>query len=118
MVQREGVDRDYDRDYNSDLSEDQSLPDRTTDLKPKNSELLYGLYDRPPLAESIFVAIQHVLAAFVGIVTPSLLISSALGLDAATTSYLVSMSLFATGLCTFIPTRCAMSAGAKAKSKV
>lgn len=66
------------------------------------SELIYGLDDKPPVAESIFVAFQHVLAAFVGIITPPLLICSSLGLDAANTSYIISMSLFASGLCTFI----------------
>lgn len=67
-----------------------------------NSELLYGLEDKPPVAEAIFVAIQHVLASFVGIITPPLLICNALGVDAANTSYIISMSLFASGICTFI----------------
>lgn len=69
------------------------------------SDLLYGLNDRPPVAESFFVAFQHVLAAFVGIITPPLLITTSLGLDAVNTSYIISMSLFATGLCTFIQCR-------------
>lgn len=67
-----------------------------------SSELIYGLYDKPPLVETIFVAIQHVLAAFVGIVTPPLLICTSLGLPPADTSYIISMSLFASGVCTFI----------------
>mgnify|MGYP002777007771 CR=1 FL=1 len=66
------------------------------------SQLLYGLTDKPPVPEAIFVAFQHVLAAFVGIITPPLIICTSLGLDAANTSYLISMSLFASGLCTFI----------------
>jgi len=69
------------------------------------SELLYGLNDRPPVGESLFVALQHVLASFVGIITPPLIISGALGLDPVNTSYLVSMSLFASGICTFIQCR-------------
>jgi xanthine permease XanP len=69
---------------------------------PQTSELIYGLNDRPPVAESIFVAFQHVLAAFVGIITPPLIICTSLGLDPANTSYIISMSLFASGLCTFI----------------
>lgn len=74
-----------------------------TSAKPqRKSELLYGLTDKPPIAESIFVAFQHVLAAFVGIITPPLIICTSLGLDAANTSYLISMSLFASGICTFI----------------
>ncbi|NDJ17329.1 uracil-xanthine permease family protein [Myxacorys almedinensis] len=66
------------------------------------SELIYGLDDRPPVGESVFVAFQHVLAAFVGIITPPLIICSGLGLDAENTSYLISMSLFASGICTYI----------------
>ncbi|NJO77562.1 MAG: purine permease [Cyanobacteria bacterium RM1_2_2] len=73
-----------------------------TEKLPGKSELLYGLTDKPPVAESIFVAFQHVLAAFVGIITPPLIICTSLGLDAANTSYLISMSLFASGICTFI----------------
>ena len=70
--------------------------------RPSKSELIYGLTDKPPVAEAIFVAFQHVLAAFVGIITPPLIIASSLGLDAANTSYIISMSLFASGVCTFI----------------
>jgi len=53
--------------------------------KPRTSELIYGLNDKPPVAESIFVAMQHVLAAFVGIITPPLIICTSLGLDPANT---------------------------------
>ncbi|MDX2240873.1 MAG: nucleobase:cation symporter-2 family protein [Leptolyngbyaceae cyanobacterium bins.302] len=69
------------------------------------SELIYGLHDKPPVVESIFVAFQHVLAAFVGIITPPLMICTSLGLDPTNTSYIISMSLFASGLCTFIQCR-------------
>jgi len=72
---------------------------------PQASELIYGLNDRPPPLEAVFVAFQHVLAAFVGIITPALIISSSLELDPANTSYIISMSLFASGLCTFIQCR-------------
>ncbi|MCD8485646.1 MAG: purine permease [Desertifilum sp.] len=64
--------------------------------------LLYGLEDKPPIAESLFVALQHVLAAFVGIITPPLIICNALGVDPANTGYIISMSLFISGVCTFI----------------
>jgi len=33
-------------------------------------DLLYGLNDKPPLRLSLVVALQHVLAVFVGVVTP------------------------------------------------
>jgi xanthine permease XanP len=82
----------------SELPEAQGFPELST----TGSELIYGLYDKPPIVESIFVAVQHVLAAFVGIVTPPLIISTSLGLDPANTSFIISMSLFASGICTFI----------------
>ncbi|TVP63674.1 MAG: purine permease [Leptolyngbya sp. LCM1.Bin17] len=70
-----------------------------------DSELLYGLHDRPSFGESTIVAIQHVMASFVGIITPPLLISNALGVDALNTSIIISMSLFMSGVCTFIQCR-------------
>lgn len=66
------------------------------------SDLIYGLEDKPPLKEALFAALQHLLAIFVAIVTPPLIVASALNLDTATTGFLVSMSLFASGISTFI----------------
>ena len=65
-------------------------------------DLIYGLEDRPPKWEAFFAAIQHVLASFVGIITPSLIVSGALGLAPADASFIVSMSLFVSGIATFI----------------
>lgn len=67
--------------------------------------LIYGLDERPPLRETIFAALQHLLAIFVAIITPPLIISGALKLDLETTGFLVSMSLFVSGLATFIQCR-------------
>jgi xanthine permease XanP len=67
-------------------------------------ELLCGLEERPPLPDTLLVALQHVLAMFVGIITPPLIIGGALKLSAADSAYLVSMSLFVSGLATFIQT--------------
>ena len=39
-----------------------------------NSELIYRLEDRPPLAQTLFAACQHLLAMFVAVITPALLI--------------------------------------------
>jgi len=72
---------------------------------PVAPALIYGLHDRPPALEAFFVALQHVLASFVGIITPPLIISGALGLDPADTGYIISMSLFVSGVATFIQCR-------------
>ncbi len=82
--------------------------DRTAEAAappPIAAPLIYGLDDRPPPLEAIFVAFQHVLASFVGIITPPLLIAGALELGAADTSYIVSMSLVVSGIATFIQCR-------------
>ncbi len=68
-------------------------------------DLIYGLNDRPPLRETLFAAMQHLLAIFVAIITPPLIIASALRFDVETTGYLVSMSLFVSGIATFIQSR-------------
>lgn len=65
-------------------------------------DLIYGLNDRPPLRETLFAALQHLLAIFVAIITPPLIIASALRFDIHTTGFLVSMSLFVSGIATFI----------------
>ena len=71
----------------------------------KSKELIYGLNDRPPLRETLFAALQHLLAIFVAIITPPLIISSALKFDLETTGFLVSMSLFVSGPATFVQCR-------------
>jgi xanthine permease XanP len=68
------------------------------------TDLLYGLDVRPPLRETLFVALQHVFAVFIGMITPPLLIAGALKLDSADTAYLVSMSLFVSGAATILQT--------------
>lgn len=69
------------------------------------SELIYGLEDKPKLKDALFAALQHLLAIFVAIITPPLIISGALSLDVETTGFLVSMALFASGVSTFIQCR-------------
>jgi xanthine permease XanP len=72
---------------------------------PARLDLIYGLNDKPPLRLSVFVALQHVLAVFVGIVTPPTIIASALQLPSADGAFLVSMALLASGLGTLLQTR-------------
>lgn len=70
-----------------------------------DTDLIYGIDDRPPLKETLFAAIQHLLAIFVAIITPPLIIAGALKLDLETTGFLVSMALFASGVSTFVQCR-------------
>lgn len=45
------------------------------------TDLIYGVEDRPPFKDALFAALQHLLAIFVAIITPPLIIASALKLD-------------------------------------
>ncbi|CED70212.1 putative xanthine permease [Aliivibrio wodanis] len=71
----------------------------------KPSELIYQLDERPPLPQTLFAALQHLLAMFVAIITPSLIICQTLGVPAAETNTIISMSLFASGISSFIQIR-------------
>ena len=69
------------------------------------ADLIYGLDEKPPLRLSLFVALQHVLAVFVGIVTPPTLIARILGLPGEDGAFLVSMALLASGVGTILQTK-------------
>ena len=68
-------------------------------------DLIYKIEDKPSFKDAVFAAFQHLLAIFVAIITPPLIIAGALNLDLETTSFLVSMALFASGVSTFIQCR-------------
>jgi xanthine permease XanP len=87
----------------SDLSYEEDVVEEV--LPEMSTSLIYGLNDRPPLVESVLIASQHVLAIFVGIITPSIIIGNALELEPVDVSYLISMSLFVSGVATFIQAR-------------
>ena len=68
---------------------------------PVNSEILYGLHDKPKVSHCITAAIQHLMACFIGIITPTLIIGNTLDLQAEI-PYLISMALMVSGVSTFI----------------
>ncbi|WP_162886352.1 uracil-xanthine permease family protein, partial [Pseudomonas syringae] len=76
-----------------------------------NDDLIYGLNDRPKPWTAILAAFQHVLASFVGIITPPLIIGSTLGLTPYM-PYLISMALMVSGTGTFIQARRPFGIGA------
>ena len=39
------------------------------------TDLIYGVEDRPPFKDALFAALQHLLAIFVAIITPPLILS-------------------------------------------
>lgn len=70
----------------------------------ENSDLIYALEDRPATGQALYAGLQHVLASFVGIITPTLIIGGVLGLGQHI-PYLISMALIVSGVGTFIQAR-------------
>ena len=66
--------------------------------------VIYKLEDKPPIDKAFLGAIQHVLASFVGVITPTLIIGGVLGLGKEV-PYLISMALMVSGVATFIQAR-------------
>ena len=70
-----------------------------------NIKLVYGVDDNPSISKKIIFGIQHIFAAFGGIIVVPLVIASALGLDGKTTTALISATILASGLATIIQAR-------------
>ena len=68
-------------------------------------EIKYKIEDVPPLGVSIILALQHILAAFAGIVAVPLVVSAALGLSVKDTTFMVSATIFASGITTIIQSK-------------
>ncbi|MAK92548.1 MAG: xanthine permease XanP [Oleibacter sp.] len=72
-----------------------------SDTSSNSPDILYSLNDKPPVPAAILAAMQHLLASFVGIITPTLIIGGVLGLGSEI-PYLISMALIVSGVGTFI----------------
>ena len=67
-----------------------------------NKKVIYQLDGRPKLTEAIPLGLQHVLAMFVGNVTPLIIISNVLNLDPQIKASLIQCAMFVSGLVTLI----------------
>ncbi len=76
------------------------MSDSTNQLQ--GSEIIFGLNDKPAPLKAFLAALQHMLAIFIGIITPPLIIGGALQLPPDMKAYIISMALFVSGLATFI----------------
>ena len=73
-----------------------------SDINHAGSDLIFELEDLPPFHQALVGAITHLLAIFVPMVTPALIVGAALQLSAETTAYLVSMAMIASGIGTWL----------------
>jgi len=67
-----------------------------------STDLVYQLEDKPPFTNSLVSAVTHLLAIFVPMITPALIVGNVLKLPVEMTAYLVSMAMVASGIGTFL----------------
>jgi NCS2 family nucleobase:cation symporter-2 len=67
--------------------------------------MIYGLDDKPAVGLRVILGLQHIFAAFGGIIIVPILVSTALGFDAATSTALISGTILASGLATIVQSR-------------
>lgn len=73
-----------------------------SDSQSTGADLIYQLEDRPPFFQTLVGAVTHLLAIFVPMVAPALIVGTALGLSTEITAYLVSMAMIASGVGTWL----------------
>lgn len=71
-------------------------------MNPNSQDLIYHLEDKPPFLKALFSALVHLMAMFVAVITPALLICKGLGINEIDTSRIISMSLFASGVASLL----------------
>lgn len=78
-----------------------------------NEGLLFKIDDKPKMMTRIILGFQNIFAAFGGIIAVPLVICSALGLDAKTSTQVLSATILASGLATIIQSRGIWKIGAR-----
>jgi len=94
-------------------AESKALVELIGQLSRKDTGLVYGIEDKPPFFEALVAALQHLLAIFVVVITPPIIVCSALGTSGEVKAFMISMALFASGICTFVQCRRFGPIGAK-----
>ena len=68
-----------------------------------NSNVLFDFYGkRPEMSQLVPLSLQHVLAAIVGVITPSMIIAGVCGLTDAEKTMMIQAALIFTALATFL----------------
>jgi NCS2 family nucleobase:cation symporter-2 len=71
-------------------------------MKNSKKDLIYSLDGTPPLGTAIPLGLQHVLAMFVGNVTPIIIISNTLKLPVEQKAFLIQCAMFVAGIVSLI----------------
>ena len=67
-----------------------------------NQSALFDYYGKPSFSQAFPLAMQHVVAAIVGCVTPAIIVSGAAGLDPTDKVFLIQAALVVAGLATLL----------------
>ena len=82
-------------------------------LKNTEVNLIYGVDDDLDLPKKVLFGLQHIFAAFGGIIVVPLVIATSLGFDSKVTTALISASILGSGLATIIQARGVGKVGAR-----
>lgn len=82
-------------------------------LKNNEVKLIYGVDDDLDLPKKILFGLQHIFAAFGGIIVVPLVIATSLGFDSKVTTALISASILGSGLATIIQAKGIGKVGAR-----
>jgi NCS2 family nucleobase:cation symporter-2 len=85
-------------------------------LENKVDGFIYGIDEKPNITMQVLLGLQHVFAAFGGIIAVPIIVSSALGFDTLTSTALISGSMLAAGIATIIQSKGVGPVGAKLPS--
>lgn len=70
----------------------------------KKLMVVYGIDDKPPLIESVFLGFQHYLTMFGATIIIPIVIAGAIGMPEHETGILISTMFFVSGICTLLQT--------------
>ena len=82
-------------------------------LKNTEVNLIYGVDDDLDLPKKVLFGLQHIVAAFGGIIVVPLVIATSLGFDSKVTTALISASILGSGLATIIQAKGVGKVGAR-----
>lgn len=82
-------------------------------LKNTEVNLIYGVDDDLDLPKKVLFGLQHIFAAFGGIIVVPLVIATSLGFDSKVTTALISASILSSGLATIIQAKGIFKVGAR-----
>ncbi|MCI2779586.1 uracil-xanthine permease family protein [Clostridium perfringens] len=82
-------------------------------LKNTEVNLIYGVDDYLDLPKKVLFGLQHIFAAFGGIIVVPLVIATSLGFDSKVTTALISASILGSGLATIIQAKGVRKVGAR-----